>query len=46
MLTEREVKYRMHTASRQGVPFVNYGILIAAVTGILERSVELFQENE
>ena len=46
MLTEREVKYRMNTATRQGVPFVNYGILIAAVTGILERSVELFEENE
>ena len=46
MLTEREVKYRMNTATGQGVPFVNYGILIAAVTGILERSVELFEENE
>ena len=47
MLTEREVRYRMHTATAQGVPFTNYGIFIAAVTGILERSIEMLDvEND
>lgn len=46
MLTEREVKYRMHTALRQGIPFINYGVLIAAVTGILDRAVEIFELND
>ena len=46
MLTEREMKYRMHTALRQGVPFINYGVLIAAVTGILDRAVEVFTTND
>lgn len=39
MLTEREVLYRMKCAQDQGVPFTNYGIAIAAMTGILERAV-------
>lgn len=42
MLTEREVKYRMSCALEQNVPFTNYGIFIAYVKGILERSVEIF----
>ena len=46
MLNEREVKYRMHTAQAQGIPFVNYGILLAALSGILPRAVELFEKND
>ena len=46
MLTEREVKYRMNTCIQAGVPFINYGVLIAFMTGILERSVEMFQGND
>lgn len=46
MLTQREVKYRMNTCIEAGVPFVNYGIFIAYATGILERSVELFNLND
>lgn len=42
MITEREVQYRMHCAEDQGVPFTNYGIVIAQMTGALERSVRLF----
>lgn len=38
MLNNREMSYRMLSAKSQGVPFTNYGILIAAVNGILERS--------
>ena len=43
MLTEKEVRYRMNTAREQNVPFTNYGVFLAAVTGILERSTEMFQ---
>ena len=42
MLTEKEVRYRMKCAEEQGVPFTNYGIFIAFVSGILERSIEVF----
>ena len=39
MLNPREVAYRMNCARDQGVPFINYGILIAALHGVLERSI-------
>jgi hypothetical protein len=39
MLNEREVVSRMQIAARQGVPFLNYGVLIAEMNGILARSV-------
>lgn len=42
MITERDVQYRMRCAEDQGVPFTNYGIVIAQMTGALERSVRLF----
>ena len=44
MLTEREVKYRMKCAVDQGVPFINYGIIIAYMHGILKRSLRVFPE--
>ena len=44
MLSEREVHYRMKCAEDAGVPFTNYGIFIAYVTGILERSVKMIPE--
>ena len=40
MLNEREILYRVKCAEDQGVPVVNYGILIAYVNGILERAVK------
>ena len=39
MLTENAVLSRMDRAVRQGVPFTNYGIAIACMTGTLERSL-------
>lgn len=42
MLTEREVLARMHQAQEAGVPFTNYGITIAKLTGTLERSLRVF----
>lgn len=43
-LHEKEMKHRIYCAGQQQVPIVNYGIFIAYVKGILERSVELFPE--
>lgn len=40
MLNEREVLRRMRAADRQGVPVTNYGIAIAKMKGILERSIQ------
>lgn len=40
MLNEREVRSRMRQANEAGVPFTNYGIAIAYMTGILERSIK------
>ncbi len=42
MLNEREMTHRMSFASQCGVPFTNYGTLIAHINGILERSLEIF----
>jgi small GTP-binding protein len=42
MLTPREMRYRQKCAADQAVPITNYGILIAHIQGILERSVEMF----
>ncbi|MBQ2812826.1 MAG: [Clostridia bacterium] len=39
MLNEREMKYRINSAADNGVPITNYGIAIAKMNGILERSV-------
>ena len=40
MTPDREMLYRMKCAVDAGVPFTNYGIFIAYVNGILERSIE------
>lgn len=42
MLNRREMLYRLDEAKKQGVPVVNYGVLIAYLNGILKRSLELF----
>lgn len=39
MLGEREVSYRYRSAQLQNVPITNYGILIAYINGILQRSI-------
>lgn len=46
MLNEREMKYRMKCALDAGVPMTNYGTAIAFMHGILERSLEVFQQNK
>lgn len=41
-LNEREMKYRLKCAEDAGIPMTNYGIYIAYMNGILERSLEPF----
>jgi [FeFe] hydrogenase H-cluster maturation GTPase HydF len=41
-LNERAVRYRMRLAQNARIPITNYGILIAYMQGILERSVAVF----
>lgn len=43
MLTPREMTYRMKCAVDQNVAFTNYGVAIAYMTGILKRSVQIFE---
>ena len=40
MLNEREMAHRMRMAAEAGVPMVNYGVAIAQMNGILDRSLE------
>lgn len=44
MNTDRDVQYRMRCTVDQGVPFTNYGITLAQMTGTLERSLRIFPE--
>lgn len=41
-LNPKEMKHRISRAKSQGIPIVNYGILIAYLKGILNRSLEPF----
>ncbi len=45
MLNEREMRFRQSEAQRQGVPFGNYGLIIAKINGILERSLEILRKK-
>lgn len=42
MLNDKEMGYRTKLAQSSGVPIVNYGIAIAAMHGILARSLQVF----
>jgi len=44
MVSEAEVQARRKMAEAQGVPFTNYGLTIAQITGVLERSLRLFPD--
>jgi len=45
MLNDREVQYRLNTAKISHVPMANYGIAIAKMNGILDRSLEIFGDR-
>ncbi len=44
MLNDAAMQHRINAAKQAGVPLVNYGIAIAAMHGILKRSLELFPD--
>ena len=44
MLNEREMRYRMKTMVDSGTAFTNYGITIAYMKGILQRSLGVFPD--
>lgn len=44
MLNKREMQFRLKEAQAQGIPIVNYGVMIAYLNGILKRSLEPFEK--
>ncbi len=44
MLNETEMKHRIEKARGHGTPMVNYGIAIAGMQGVLQRSLEAFPD--
>ncbi len=44
MLNSKAMNYRIHSSQEEGVPIVNYGVLIAQVHGILDRALEPFTQ--
>lgn len=45
MLNRREMRYRLECCRKQGIPVTNYGVLIAYINGILERTMGIFQRG-
>ena len=45
MLNDREMANRINKACEAGVEIVNYGVAIACMNGILNRSIEIFDIN-
>ena len=46
MLNQREMENRAARAASQGVPYTNYGVLIAYLNGILKRSLSFLTAIE
>ena len=44
MNTERDIRYRMRSTVDRGVPFTNYGIALAFLTGTLKRTLACFED--
>ncbi len=42
-LNEKEMKHRVNLAREQSVPMVNYGVAIAEMSGIFDKSLEIFK---
>ncbi len=43
MLNDAQMRSRVDSATKQNIPITNYGIAIAHMTGILERSIEIIK---
>ncbi len=46
MINEAEMQSRIKKAKEQNIPIVNYGMAIAYMNGILERALEIFNEQQ
>ena len=44
MLNEKEMRFRQNEAESKHVPFGNYGLVIAKMNGILDRSLEILKK--
>lgn len=44
MINEREMHYRLEQANDANIPITNYGMTIAKINGILDRSLEIFNK--
>lgn len=45
MLTKNIMKRRLEICNKNSIPITNYGIILAYLTGILERSIEVFRKE-
>lgn len=45
MLHQKEMKQRIADSGAQGIPIVNYGLLISYMNGILSRTLEVFSND-
>lgn len=45
MLNDKEMKYRIELCKNSNVPVLNYGMAIAVMHGVFERSTELFRDE-
>lgn len=45
MLNEKEMQHRLQVAKTAGIPMTNYGVAIAYMNGILERTLRPFEEE-
>lgn len=46
MLNEKEMRWRQSVAAKSGTPMVNYGVAIACMHGILERSLQPLMQSD
>ncbi len=44
MINKQEVSSRLNAMKEEGIPVVNYGVAIAALSGILDRAKEIFEQ--
>lgn len=45
MINRQEITYRLEVLKEKKIPVVNYGVAIAALSGILDRAKEIFEKN-
>ena len=46
MLNERQMQSRLLAAKERGLPMTNYGMVLALASGLLERSLKVFERRE